>query len=59
MTRGAFTSDEAKARAKRQIPIGHYAQPEDIGDVAVFLLSDDARYLTGQTVPVEGGATLT
>jgi 3-oxoacyl-[acyl-carrier protein] reductase len=40
------------------VPIGRYAEAEDIADVAVFLLSDDARYLTGQTVPVEGGATV-
>jgi NAD(P)-dependent dehydrogenase (short-subunit alcohol dehydrogenase family) len=59
MSAGAFRSDEAKARAKRHVPVGRYAQPEDIGDVAVFLLSDDARYLSGQTVPVEGGATIT
>jgi NAD(P)-dependent dehydrogenase (short-subunit alcohol dehydrogenase family) len=59
MTLGAFTSDEAKARAKRVIPIGRYAQPEELADVAIFLLSDDARYVTGQTIPVEGGATIT
>ena len=40
------------------IPLGRYAQPEDIGDVAVFLLSDDARHLTGSTLAVEGGATI-
>jgi len=58
MTGGTFATDEARARAKKHVPIGRYAQPEDIGDVAVFLLCDDARYLTGQTLPVEGGATI-
>jgi len=58
MTGGTFATDEAKARAKQRVPIGRYAQAEDIADVAVFLLSDDARYLTGQTLPVEGGATV-
>jgi NAD(P)-dependent dehydrogenase (short-subunit alcohol dehydrogenase family) len=58
MTGGTFATDEAKARAKQRVPIGRYAQAEDIGDVAVFLLSDDARYVTGQTLPVEGGATI-
>jgi NAD(P)-dependent dehydrogenase (short-subunit alcohol dehydrogenase family) len=58
MTGGTFATDEARARAKKRIPLGHYAQAEDIGDVAVFLLSDDSRYVTGQTVPVEGGATI-
>ena len=59
MTAGTFSSDEAKARAKQRIPVGRYAQPEDIADVAAFLLSDDARYMTGQTFPVEGGALVT
>jgi cis-4-hydroxycyclohexanecarboxylate dehydrogenase len=58
MTGGTFASDEAKARARQRIPLGHYAQAEEIGDVAVFLLSDDSRYVTGQTIPVEGGATI-
>jgi NAD(P)-dependent dehydrogenase (short-subunit alcohol dehydrogenase family) len=58
MTGGTFATDDAIARAKRRVPIGRYAQARDIGDVAIFLLSDDARYLTGQTIPVEGGATI-
>src|SRR3954452_20494699 len=58
MTGGTFATDEAKTRAKQRVPIGRYAQPEDIGDVAVFLLGDDARYVSGQTFPVEGGATI-
>jgi len=58
MTGGTFSTPEAVERAKRTVPIGHHAQPEDIGDVAVFLLTDDARHLTGVTLPVEGGATI-
>jgi NAD(P)-dependent dehydrogenase (short-subunit alcohol dehydrogenase family) len=58
MSAGTFATDEAKAYAKKHIPVGRYAQPNDIGDVAVFLLSDDARHVTGQTFPVEGGATI-
>jgi meso-butanediol dehydrogenase / (S,S)-butanediol dehydrogenase / diacetyl reductase len=58
MTAGMFASDEAKTRAKTSIPLGRYAQPEDIADVAAFLLSDDARHVTGQTFAVEGGATI-
>jgi len=58
MTGGVFASDDAIERAKTRVPIGRYAQARDIGDVAIFLLSDDARYLTGQTIPVEGGATI-
>jgi NAD(P)-dependent dehydrogenase (short-subunit alcohol dehydrogenase family) len=58
MTAGTFSTPEAIERAKRTVPIGHHAQAEDIGDVAVFLLTDDARHLTGATLPVEGGATI-
>ena len=59
MSAGTFATEEAKARAKRQIPVGRYAQAGDIADVAVFLLGNGARYVTGQTLPVEGGATIT
>jgi NAD(P)-dependent dehydrogenase (short-subunit alcohol dehydrogenase family) len=58
MTGGVFATEEAQARAKQRVPLGRYAQPEEIGDVATFLLSEDARYVTGQTFPVEGGATI-
>jgi NAD(P)-dependent dehydrogenase (short-subunit alcohol dehydrogenase family) len=58
MTNGVFASAEAQQRARERIPIGRYAQARDIGDVAIFLLSDGARYVTGQTFPVEGGATI-
>ena len=57
MTGGMFATEEAQRSAKR-IPIGRYAQPEDIADVAVCLLSDEMRHVTGQTFPVEGGATI-
>ncbi len=58
MTGGMFATDEAKTRAQGRVPIGRYAQPDDIADVVAFLLSEDARYITGQTIPVEGGATV-
>jgi hypothetical protein len=38
--------------------MGQFAQPADIADVYSFLVSDDARYLTGQTLVVDGGHTL-
>jgi len=58
MTGGTFATDEAVARAKRSIPLQRYGVPFDIAAVACFLLSDDAQYLSGQTVPVEGGSTI-
>jgi len=40
------------------IPMGRIGQPEDIARAALFLASDDARYVTGQTIVVDGGVTL-
>jgi NAD(P)-dependent dehydrogenase (short-subunit alcohol dehydrogenase family) len=36
-------------------PVGRIAQPDDVVDVMMFLLSDAARYVTGTTIPVDGG----
>jgi NAD(P)-dependent dehydrogenase (short-subunit alcohol dehydrogenase family) len=36
-------------------PVGRIAQPDDVADVMMFLLSDAARYVTGTTIPVDGG----
>ena len=38
-------------------PLGRIALPEDIADVARFLISEDARFMTGQIVPINGGST--
>jgi len=39
----------------KQIPLGRMARPDDIADVALFLVSNEARYITGVTLPVDGG----
>jgi len=41
-----------------RIPLGRIGDPEDIADVVVFLCSDLARYITGQTVVIDGGMIL-
>ncbi|MFO0336156.1 MAG: SDR family NAD(P)-dependent oxidoreductase [Pseudomonadota bacterium] len=38
-----------------RIPLGRVGEPRDIADVVAFLVSDSARYLTGQTITVDGG----
>lgn len=45
--------------SKRRIPLARVGQPEDVAHVALFLASDDCRYMTGQTLIVDGGLTLT
>jgi NAD(P)-dependent dehydrogenase (short-subunit alcohol dehydrogenase family) len=44
--------------AGAKIPLGRIGQPKDIAAVVAFLLSDDAAYMTGQSVAVNGGAIM-
>ena len=39
-----------------RMPLGQIALPKDIANVARFLISEDARFMTGQIVPVNGGS---
>jgi NAD(P)-dependent dehydrogenase (short-subunit alcohol dehydrogenase family) len=45
-----------KAMLVQRIPMGRIGQPPDIADVVAFLVSDDARSVTGQGIRVDGGA---
>jgi NAD(P)-dependent dehydrogenase (short-subunit alcohol dehydrogenase family) len=49
-------NEDELASMARAVPLGRMAQPDDIAAVAVFLASDDARHVTGQTVHVNGGS---
>jgi NAD(P)-dependent dehydrogenase (short-subunit alcohol dehydrogenase family) len=54
-----YGSSEAElAEAARAIPLGRMAQPEEIARTALFLASDEAAFITGQTVHVNGGSYL-
>lgn len=46
---------ELGRRRAKAVPLGRNGQPEDIADVVGFLASDDARYVTGQIIYVDGG----
>jgi NAD(P)-dependent dehydrogenase (short-subunit alcohol dehydrogenase family) len=50
-------NDMADAAAA-EIPLGHRGDPEDIANAALFLLSDLAGYVTGQTLSVDGGTSM-
>lgn len=57
-----LTADMAKDKKtlnafKKRMPLGRPAQPEDIAGVIAFLASDDARFVTGVNLPVDGGVS--
>jgi len=59
MSRTAMNSDpDRRDRAMRRTPMGAFGQPDDIGHAAVFLASDAARYITGVSLPVDGGNSI-
>lgn len=47
--------DKVKEAMLSRIPVGKFGTPEDIAKTAAFLASEDARYITGQTLGVDGG----
>jgi NAD(P)-dependent dehydrogenase (short-subunit alcohol dehydrogenase family) len=49
------TDKDAKRRLLARTPLGRIGEPEEIASIAVFLASDDAAYVTGQTVYADGG----
>lgn len=51
------TLEQLNERGKR-IPLGRIGQPEDIARVVAFLFSEDAAYMTGQSIAVNGGAIM-
>ena len=51
----AAMSEETRAKYAAQIPLGRLGLPEDVAKAVAFLASDDAKYITGQVIGVDGG----
>ena len=49
---------EYRAKALEQIPLARFAKPGEIADVALFMLSDKASYITGQVLQIDGGLAI-
>jgi 3-oxoacyl-[acyl-carrier protein] reductase len=50
--------EEIKESYLKMIPVGRFGEPKDVADLAVFLSSEQASYLTGQTICVDGGMVM-
>ncbi len=47
--------EDWKQQIKRQIPLGYFGSPRDVAEAVAFLASEEARYITGQVLSVDGG----
>ena len=50
-----MTADLDEAELKKTIPAGRFGQPEEVAALVSFLCSDEAAYITGQTINIAGG----
>jgi NAD(P)-dependent dehydrogenase (short-subunit alcohol dehydrogenase family) len=59
MTAITWASEAGPAYVARRIPLGRIGQPRDIGGAVVFLASDAADFIHGQTLAIDGGFLVT
>ena len=57
MQKAEYTVEMMQAINER-IPLRRHAQPEEIASLFAFLASDEARYITGQVIVIDGGETV-
>lgn len=53
--RGFFANEAARQRRLERVPLGRFGRPEDVAELALFLASNAASWLTGQAIVLDGG----
>jgi NAD(P)-dependent dehydrogenase (short-subunit alcohol dehydrogenase family) len=56
MTQALQGDPQRSAKVLERVPLRRWGEPEDVAGVVVFLASDAAAYVTGCTIPIDGGA---
>lgn len=56
MTEALQNNEQGAAMVLKQVPAGRWGEPEDVAGVVAFLASEASRYISGHTIPVDGGA---
>lgn len=58
LTEPVQSDPELGAEIEARIPVGHWAEPDDMAEAGAFLCSEEARYITGQSLTADGGLTI-
>ena len=56
MTTGLQNDPVRAGKVLQRVPLGRWGEPKDVAGAALFLASDASRYITGHTIPIDGGA---
>jgi 3-oxoacyl-[acyl-carrier protein] reductase len=58
MTETVRTDERFAAKTLERVPLGRWAEPDEVAGAFAFFASDDAAYITGQVLPVDGGLVM-